>query len=68
MIHQPSSTPIVEQGILIFRSKETQGSFIVSLQHITSYTPTRIEIKDVEVPIGGMYKLIVLQALEGKVR
>ena len=43
----------------------THNSFIISIDHIISFTSSQIEIGGMEVPVSRKYKNIVMKALEG---
>lgn len=69
-IHTTTESLVTKEKIGEFVEKLPQGflrvhrSFIVNQLHITAFTATDIEIGQVEIPIGGNYKLEVTERLK----
>lgn len=66
-------TVITKQGIssleeLLDKTRfiRVHRSFIVALNHIDSFSTTSLEIGEIEIPIGRMYKEDVIKILESK--
>jgi DNA-binding LytR/AlgR family response regulator len=69
-IHTVNSKLIIKHGISAFEDKlderflRVHRSYIVNSQKVTAYTKQDIEIGDLEIPIGDLYKKSVLERLK----
>lgn len=71
-IHTLDRTVVVKEKISQFESLlpdnlfiRVHRSYLVNKQKVTAYTHQDIEVRDIEIPIGGIYKQVVLHALNG---
>lgn len=61
-IHMQTSTVMTKEKISVFAQKlpehflRIHRSYIVNTQHLTAFTAQDVEIKDLELPIGGSYR------------
>jgi two-component system LytT family response regulator len=69
-IHTTDSQLVIKHGISAFEEKldhrflRVHRSYIVNSQKVTAYTKQDIEIGDLEIPIGDLYKKSVLEKLK----
>ncbi|MBL4642233.1 MAG: response regulator transcription factor [Flavobacteriaceae bacterium] len=69
-IHTIHSNLIIKHGISAFEEKldnrflRVHRSYIVNSQKVTAYTKQDIEIEDIEIPIGDLYKKSALEKLK----
>ncbi|MEM1003051.1 MAG: LytTR family DNA-binding domain-containing protein [Bacteroidota bacterium] len=70
-IHLKDDTIVVKQPISSFAKSLPQDkflqvhrSYLVALDKVTAYTQQDLEIGAIEIPIGGMYKELVISALK----
>lgn len=71
-VHTSGHTLIVKEKISSFESLlpehlflRVHRSYLVNLEKVTAYTNYDVEVKSIEIPIGGLYKQQVLRALCG---
>jgi len=69
-IHTTDANLIIKHGISAFEDKlddrflRVHRSYIVNSQKVTAYTKQDIEIGDIEIPIGDLYKKSALEKLK----
>jgi two-component system LytT family response regulator len=69
-IHTTDSQLVIKHGISAFEEKldhrflRVHRSYIVNSQKVTAYTKQDIEIGDLEIPIGDLYKKSALEKLK----
>ena len=69
-IHTTSSKLTIKHGISAFEDKlddrfiRAHRSYIVNKQKVTAYTKQDIEIGEIEIPIGDLYKKSALDNLK----
>jgi len=69
-IHTTKSKLVIKHGISAFEDKldhrflRVHRSYIVNSQKVTAYTKQDIEIGDIEIPIGDLYKKSALEKLK----
>jgi len=69
-IHTTESQLVIKHGISAFEEKldsrflRVHRSYIVNSQKVTAYTKQDIEIGDLEIPIGDLYKKTTLEKLK----
>lgn len=69
-IHTVNKRLVIKHGISTFEDKldvrfiRVHRSYIVNSQKVTAFTKHDVEVGDIEIPIGDMYKKMALQRLE----
>jgi len=65
MIMTRSSLSAIEKLLPHDQFIRTHNSFIVSLNHISAFTASTVEVGETEIPISRKYKNLVMKALKG---
>lgn len=60
-----SSLSAIEKLLPHDQFTRTHNSFIVSLNHISAFTASTVEVGETEIPISRKYKNLVMKALKG---
>lgn len=69
-IHTTNNKLLIKHGLSVFLEKldarfvRVHRSYIVNAQKVTAYTKQDIEIGDIEIPIGDLYKKSALEILK----
>ena len=70
MIHKKEEKLLIKHGISAFKEKldnrfiRVHRSYIVNKQKVTAYTKQDIEIGEIEIPIGDLYRKNTLEILK----